>query len=69
MSNETRGDRSAEERAEAMMERVTGETSRFFGRLVGRAREEVEDMLAEARTINRGGAPDSGARPGTRSDD
>jgi len=33
------------------MERFTSETSRVLGRLFGRAREEVEDIVAEARTM------------------
>ncbi|HWE09554.1 MAG TPA: hypothetical protein VG325_09370 [Solirubrobacteraceae bacterium] len=44
--------RSAEERAEELMERVTGQASRLIGRVVGRAREELEDLVAEARTLN-----------------
>lgn len=47
-------ERTAEERAEVLMERLAGGASRFVGRFVGRAREEFEDMLAEARSINRG---------------
>ena len=43
---------SAEERAEALMERVTKDGSRVVGRVFGRVREEVEDIVAEARTMN-----------------
>lgn len=53
MTTGTQDQRSPEERAEAMMARVTAEASRRIGRLVGRAREEMEDMLAEARSLNR----------------
>lgn len=54
MSAETSSDpdeRSVEERAEAMMERFTSEASRLIGRFTGRAREELEDMVAEAQSI------------------
>lgn len=44
--------RSAEQRAEALMERVTADVSRWLGRAVGRAREEMEDLVAEARSLN-----------------
>jgi hypothetical protein len=43
-----------EERAEETVERVAGEIARFARRLVARAREEVEDIVAEAQTIRRG---------------
>ena len=46
-----RSDRSAEERAEELMERVANDASRLFSRMVGRAREEIEDVVAEARTL------------------
>ena len=44
--------RSAEERAEELMERVVAQTTRAISRFVGRAREEIEDVVAEARTLN-----------------
>jgi hypothetical protein len=44
--------RSAEERAEALMQRVAAQTTRTVIRVVGRAREELEDIIAEARTLN-----------------
>jgi DNA-directed RNA polymerase specialized sigma24 family protein len=47
-------ERSAEERAEEIVERVSAEATRFARRLVGRAREELEDILAEARALGRG---------------
>jgi phytoene/squalene synthetase len=60
---------SAEERAEELMERVTGQASRLIGRVVGRAREELEDLVAEARTLNErdqaNGSSSSGTAPGT----
>jgi hypothetical protein len=45
------------ERAEEVVERVAGEVTRFTRRLVARAREEVEDIVAEAQTIRRGSRP------------
>jgi hypothetical protein len=47
----------ATERAEEVVERVAGEVTRFARRLVARAREEVEDIVAEAQTIRRGSGP------------
>jgi hypothetical protein len=47
----------SEERAEEIVERVAGEITRFARRLVARAREEVEDIVAEAQTIRRGNRP------------
>jgi hypothetical protein len=67
MTGDVPDERSAEERAEALMERVTSRTSRFVTRALGRTREELEDMLAEARTISRGDEPPSGRRGRTRS--
>jgi hypothetical protein len=46
--------RSAEERAEELMERVVSDGSRILGRVFGRVREEVEDIVAEARTMHEG---------------
>ena len=46
--------RPAEERAEELMSRVTGSATRVIGRFVGRAREELEDIVAEARALNEG---------------
>jgi hypothetical protein len=43
---------SAEQRAEALMQRLAAQTTRTVTRVVGRAREELEDILAEARTMN-----------------
>lgn len=52
------GSRSAEERAEDLMERVVSDGSRILGKVFGRVREEVEDIVAEARTMHEGsGAP------------
>jgi vacuolar-type H+-ATPase subunit H len=45
-------ERSTEERAEEIMQRVTGQATRLIGRAMGRAREELEDLVAEARTLN-----------------
>jgi hypothetical protein len=44
--------RTPQERAEQFMERVTAEASRRLTRFAGRAREEVEDIVAEARSLN-----------------
>lgn len=54
--------RSAEERAEELMERVASDASRKLGRFLGRAREELEDIVAEARSMN-----ERRDRPQTRS--
>ena len=43
--------RTPEERAEQFMERLTADASRRLTRFVGRAREEFEDIVAEARTM------------------
>ena len=52
-SRSTEGDsRSAEQRAEQLMERVVSGSSRMLGRLFGRIREEVEDIYAEARAMH-----------------
>jgi hypothetical protein len=53
-------ERPAEERAEELMQRVAGDVSRFLKRAWGRAREEMEDVVAEARSINEQGE-DSGS--------
>jgi hypothetical protein len=47
-------DRPVEERAEEIVERVSEEVVRFARRLVARAREEVEDIVAEADNLRRG---------------
>lgn len=44
--------RTPQERAEQFMERVSSDASRRLTRFVGRAREEFEDIVAEARTWN-----------------
>ncbi len=49
-----RDERSAEERAEEIVERVPPDAGRIVRRLVARAREEAEDIVAEAQTIRRG---------------
>jgi hypothetical protein len=51
------GDRPVEERAEEIVERVSEQVVRFARRLAGRAREEVEDIVAEADSIRRGKQP------------
>ena len=52
-------ERSAEERAEEIVERVSAEAVRVARRIVGRAREEIEDIVAEAQSLRRGGQPGS----------
>jgi DNA-directed RNA polymerase specialized sigma24 family protein len=49
--------RPVEERAEEIVERVSGEVTRFARRLIARTREEIEDIVAEAQTIRRGDRP------------
>jgi hypothetical protein len=49
--------RPVEERAEEIVERVAQQVTRFARRLAVRAREEAEDIVAEAQTIRRGGRP------------
>jgi hypothetical protein len=53
----SRTDRPVEERAEEIVEQVSEQVVRFARRLVARAREEVEDIVAEADTIRRGKQP------------
>jgi len=36
---------------------VSGQVARFARRLVARAREEVEDIVAEAQSVRRGQRP------------
>ena len=50
-SEPPRETRSAEERAERLMERVAADGSRLVSKFVGRVREEVEDIVAEARAM------------------
>jgi hypothetical protein len=49
--------RPVEERAEEIVERVSEQVVRFARRLAARAREEVEDIVAEADSIRRGNEP------------
>lgn len=51
-SEPPRETRSAEERAERLMERVAADGSRLVSKFVGRVREEVEDIVAEAKTMH-----------------
>jgi hypothetical protein len=53
----TRDERSAEERAEEIVERVSKQVVQFARRLVGRAREEVEDIVAGTQSLRRGNRP------------
>jgi hypothetical protein len=50
-------DRPVEERAEEIVELVSEQAVRFARRLFARAREEVEDVVAEARNLRREGPP------------
>ena len=55
MSTSTKGPtdgRSAEQRAEELMQRVFSDGTRVLGKVFGRVREEVEDIVAEARTVH-----------------
>jgi hypothetical protein len=52
-SGRSSGDpRPPEQRAEEFMQRMTADASRILSRFVGRAREEIEDIVAEAKTLN-----------------
>jgi hypothetical protein len=51
--------RSAEARAEELVERVVTDGSRWISRVAGRVREEIEDIVAEAKTRQRSGSRDS----------
>lgn len=53
----TREQRPVEERAEEIVGRVSEEVARFARRLVARAREEAEDIVAEAQSLRRGDQP------------
>ena len=44
----------AEQRAEEIVEQVSEQVTRFARRVFARAREEVEDIVAEAQSIRRG---------------
>jgi hypothetical protein len=50
-------ERSVEERAEEIVGRVSEDVARFARRLVARAREEAEDIVAEAQSLRRGHQP------------
>lgn len=50
-------ERGVEERAEEIVGRVSEEVARFARRLVARAREEAEDIVAEAQSLRRGQQP------------
>jgi hypothetical protein len=52
-----RDERSSEERAEEIVERVSVQVVQFTRRLVGRAREELEDIVADAQSVRRGNRP------------
>ena len=44
-------ERSAEERAEELIDRLGGDLARFVRRVVARTREEAEDVWAEAQEL------------------
>jgi hypothetical protein len=46
-----------EQRAEQIVEQVSEQVTRFARRLVARAREEIEDIVAEAQSIRRSDQP------------
>lgn len=52
-----RDDRSAEERAEEIVERVSAQAMNLARRLVARAREEAEDIVAEAQSLRHRARP------------
>ena len=52
-----REERPVEERAEEIVGRVSEEVARFARRLVARAREEAEDIVAEAQSLRRRDQP------------
>lgn len=56
-ARQARDERSAEERAEEIVERISTQAVQFTRRLVGRAREELEDIVAEAQSLRRGDRP------------
>ena len=56
-SESPRDERPVEERAEEIVGRVSEEVARFARRLVARAREEAEDIVAEAQSLRRGDRP------------
>ena len=47
-------DRPVKDRAEQIVEQLSEGAVRFVRRVVARAREEAEDIVAEAQTIRRG---------------
>ena len=53
----SRDEQSAEERAEELVERVSAQVVQFTRRVVVRAREELEDIVAEAQSLRRGNRP------------
>lgn len=50
--NGSRQSQSAEQRAEELMERVVSDGSRILSKVFGRVREEIEDIVAEARSMH-----------------
>ena len=49
-----------EERAEQLVQRATSAATRFLSVAVARTREEIEDIVAEARELRHGeGTPDA----------
>jgi hypothetical protein len=51
------GERTTEQRAEEIVEFASEQVTRFARRLIARAREEVEDIVAEAQAVRRGDRP------------
>ena len=52
-----RAETPVEQRAEAIVERVSAGVTHFARRVVARAREEIEDIVAEAQSVRRGDRP------------
>jgi DNA-directed RNA polymerase specialized sigma24 family protein len=55
------GGASAEARAQELLAKVGGDVARFATRVVARAREEVEDIVAEAQALRHGDGGHGGA--------
>jgi predicted trehalose synthase len=56
------GDQATLQRAEEWVDRAVQDVTRLTGRLAARAREEAEDIWAEAEALNRSGpSPDDRA--------
>jgi hypothetical protein len=50
-------EKPVEQRAEEIVERVSAGVTHFARRVAARAREEIEDIVAEAQSVRRGDRP------------